>query len=34
MALLYLLHGCCDDYLGWTRSTDIETLTRDADLLS
>ena len=31
--LLYLLHGCCDDYLSWTRSTDIETLSRDADLL-
>lgn len=31
--LLYLFHGCCDDYLSWTRSTDIEALSRDADLL-
>ena len=31
--LLYLLHGCCDDYLSWTRSTDIETLSLTADLL-
>jgi len=22
--VLYLLHGCCDDYTSWTRSTDIE----------
>jgi diacylglycerol O-acyltransferase / trehalose O-mycolyltransferase len=31
--VLYLLHGCCDDYLSWTRSTDIEPLSRNADLL-
>jgi diacylglycerol O-acyltransferase / trehalose O-mycolyltransferase len=31
--VLYLLHGCCDDYLSWTRSTDIEELTADEDLL-
>jgi S-formylglutathione hydrolase FrmB len=31
--LLFLLHGCCDDYLSWTRSTDIEALSRDADVL-
>jgi diacylglycerol O-acyltransferase / trehalose O-mycolyltransferase len=31
--VLYLLHGCCDDYLSWTRSTDIEQLTADEDLL-
>jgi diacylglycerol O-acyltransferase / trehalose O-mycolyltransferase len=30
---LYLLHGCCDDYQSWTRSTDIERRTRDLDLL-
>ena len=22
--VLYLLHGCCDTYVSWTRSTDIE----------
>jgi diacylglycerol O-acyltransferase / trehalose O-mycolyltransferase len=30
---LYLLHGCCDNYLSWTRSTDIERRTQDLDLL-
>jgi diacylglycerol O-acyltransferase / trehalose O-mycolyltransferase len=30
---LYLLHGCCDSYLSWTRSTDIERLSRDLDAL-
>jgi diacylglycerol O-acyltransferase / trehalose O-mycolyltransferase len=24
--VLYLLHGCCDSYKSWTRSTDIEEL--------
>jgi S-formylglutathione hydrolase FrmB len=24
--VLYLLHGCCDTYESWTRSTDVETL--------
>jgi diacylglycerol O-acyltransferase / trehalose O-mycolyltransferase len=24
--VLYLLHGCCDSYESWTRSTDIEAL--------
>jgi diacylglycerol O-acyltransferase/trehalose O-mycolyltransferase len=24
--VLYLLHGCCDTYVSWTRSTDIEQL--------
>jgi diacylglycerol O-acyltransferase / trehalose O-mycolyltransferase len=24
--VLYLLHGCCDSYVSWTRSTDIEQL--------
>jgi diacylglycerol O-acyltransferase / trehalose O-mycolyltransferase len=31
--VLYLLHGCCDTYLSWTRSTDIEQLTGKRDLL-
>jgi diacylglycerol O-acyltransferase / trehalose O-mycolyltransferase len=31
--VLYLLHGCCDTYVSWTRSTDIEKLTGDSDLL-
>jgi diacylglycerol O-acyltransferase / trehalose O-mycolyltransferase len=30
---LYLLHGCCDSYVSWTRSTDIEQLSRDLDAL-
>jgi diacylglycerol O-acyltransferase / trehalose O-mycolyltransferase len=30
---LYLLHGCCDSYVSWTRSTDIERLSRDLDAL-
>jgi diacylglycerol O-acyltransferase/trehalose O-mycolyltransferase len=24
--VLYLLHGCCDSYASWTRSTDVEKL--------
>jgi len=24
--VLYPLHGCCDTYITWTRSTDVETL--------
>ena len=31
--VLYLLHGCCDTYVSWTRSTDIERLTRNLDVL-
>jgi diacylglycerol O-acyltransferase / trehalose O-mycolyltransferase len=31
--VLYLLHGCCDSYVSWTRSTDIERLSRDLDAL-
>jgi S-formylglutathione hydrolase FrmB len=31
--LLYLLHGCCDSYVSWTRSTDVEQLTEDAGVL-
>ena len=26
--VLYLLHGCCDSYESWTRSTDIEAMRR------
>jgi diacylglycerol O-acyltransferase/trehalose O-mycolyltransferase len=31
--VLYLLHGCCDSYVSWTRSTDIEQLTQRSDIL-
>jgi S-formylglutathione hydrolase FrmB len=31
--VLYLLHGCCDTYVSWTRSSDIATLSRHQDLL-
>jgi S-formylglutathione hydrolase FrmB len=31
--VLYLLHGCCDTYVSWNRSTDIEPLTRNLDVL-
>jgi diacylglycerol O-acyltransferase / trehalose O-mycolyltransferase len=31
--VLYLLHGCCDTYESWTRSTDVETLARLRDVL-
>jgi Putative esterase len=31
--VLYLLHGCCDSYVSWTRSTDIEQLTQRSDLI-
>jgi S-formylglutathione hydrolase FrmB len=31
--VLYLLHGCCDSYESWTRSSDVETLTARSDLL-
>jgi diacylglycerol O-acyltransferase / trehalose O-mycolyltransferase len=31
--VLYLLHGCCDNYLSWTRSTDVEALTSRSDVL-
>lgn len=24
--VLYLLHGCCDTYVSWTRSTDVEDI--------
>ena len=32
--VLYLLHGCCDSYVSWTRSTDIAQLTQDSDVPS
>jgi S-formylglutathione hydrolase FrmB len=31
--VLYLLHGCCDTYRSWTRSTDVEALTAHSDVL-
>ncbi|WP_329240533.1 esterase family protein [Actinoallomurus sp. NBC_01490] len=31
--VLYLLHGCCDSYVSWTRSTDVERLTARTDVL-
>jgi len=31
--VLYLLHGCCDDYTSWTRETDVAALTEDLDVL-
>jgi S-formylglutathione hydrolase FrmB len=31
--VFYLLHGCCDSYVSWTRSTDVEELTRESDVL-
>jgi diacylglycerol O-acyltransferase / trehalose O-mycolyltransferase / mycolyltransferase Ag85 len=31
--VLYLLHGCCDSYVAWTRSTDIAERTRPLDVL-
>ena len=29
--VLYLLHGCCDTYVSWTRSTDITKLTEGSE---
>jgi S-formylglutathione hydrolase FrmB len=31
--VLFLLHGCCDTYQSWTRSTDVEQLTARSDVL-
>jgi len=31
--VLWLLHGCCDTYQSWTRSTDLEQLPRLAEVL-
>lgn len=33
LPVLYLLHGCCDTYVSWTRSTDIAKLSADLNLL-
>ena len=30
---LWLLHGCCDSYVSWSRSTDVDRLTATAGLL-
>ena len=29
--VLYLLHGCCDSYRSWTRSTDVEQMRAHCD---
>ncbi|WP_375388237.1 alpha/beta hydrolase-fold protein [uncultured Amnibacterium sp.] len=31
--VLYLLHGCCDTFASWTRSTDVLQLTEDAGVI-
>jgi S-formylglutathione hydrolase FrmB len=31
--VLYLLHGCCDGYKSWTRSSDVERLSRPNGVL-
>ena len=31
--VLYLLHGCCDTYVSWTRSTDVEQLSARSDVI-
>jgi S-formylglutathione hydrolase FrmB len=31
--VLYLLHGCCDSYLSWTRSTDVVRFFAARDVL-
>ncbi len=31
--VLYLLHGCCDSYISWTRSTDVEDIAELRDVL-
>ncbi|SDY68929.1 S-formylglutathione hydrolase FrmB [Micromonospora pattaloongensis] len=31
--VLYLLHGCCDSYLSWTRSTDVASIPELRDVL-
>ena len=33
LPVLYLLHGCCDTYVSWSRSTDIAKLSADLNLL-
>jgi len=32
-SVLYLLQGCCDSYVSWTRSTDVQQLTARSDVL-
>jgi diacylglycerol O-acyltransferase / trehalose O-mycolyltransferase len=31
--VLYLLHGCCDTYVSWTRSSDVEQLSARSDVI-
>lgn len=31
--VLYLLHGCCDDFRSWSDKTDLEAFTADKELL-
>jgi S-formylglutathione hydrolase FrmB len=31
--VLYLLHGCCDDYRSWSDKTDLESFTAEMDLI-
>jgi diacylglycerol O-acyltransferase/trehalose O-mycolyltransferase len=31
--VVYLLHGCCDSYVSWTRSTDVERLSARDDVI-
>lgn len=31
--VLYLLHGCCDSFASWTRSTDVLQFTNDAGVI-
>ncbi|MBM0235986.1 esterase family protein [Micromonospora sp. ATA32] len=31
--VLYLLHGCCDSYVSWTRSTDVTSIPELRDVL-
>jgi diacylglycerol O-acyltransferase / trehalose O-mycolyltransferase len=31
--VLYLLHGCCDSWVAWTRSTDVEALSARDDVI-
>jgi len=31
--VVYLLHGCCDGYVAWTRSTDVEQLAARDDVI-
>jgi S-formylglutathione hydrolase FrmB len=31
--VLYLLHGCCDTYQGWTQNTNVESVTQGAPVI-